>query len=56
MPPATSGDLRRDFETIFVKYAELNKERQKVFKVKRNLEARKKRSTNCIKKNEDPVD
>ena len=37
-----SGDLRRDFETIFVKYAELNKERQKVFRLKENLEARKK--------------
>ena len=35
-------DLRRDFETIFVKYGELNRERNKVFKVKADLEARKK--------------
>ena len=48
-----SGDLRRDFETIFVKYAELNKERQKVFKVKRNLEARKKWITDYVKKCEE---
>ncbi|NIP95349.1 MAG: hypothetical protein GWO24_18655, partial [Akkermansiaceae bacterium] len=37
-----ASDMRRDFETIFVKYADLNRERSKVFKLKRNLEARKK--------------
>lgn len=35
-------DMRQDFETIFVKYAQLNRERSKLFKLETNLEARKK--------------
>lgn len=37
-----ADDMRHDFDTIFRKYSELNRERSKVFKLKDNLEARKK--------------
>lgn len=35
------ADLRHDMETIFSKYAELNRERSNVYRAKSNLEARK---------------
>jgi hypothetical protein len=35
-------DMRQDFESIFVKYAQLNRERSKLYKLEANLEARKK--------------
>ena len=38
----TAKDVRDDFFTIFAKYAELNKEREQVAKLSKNLEARKK--------------
>ena len=38
----TAGDVRDDFFEIFAKYAELNKDRQKIAELKANLEARKK--------------
>lgn len=36
------ADLRQDMQTIFRKYAELNRERDTLFRAKANLEARKK--------------
>ena len=45
------ADLRNDMETIFLKYAELNRERENVFAAKRNLEARKKWIADYIKQN-----
>jgi len=36
----SAADMRQDFEAIFVKYGELNRERAKFFKLKRDLEAR----------------
>lgn len=35
-------DLRRDYNSIFEKYAELNRQRDRLFRLKENLEARKK--------------
>lgn len=43
------ADLRHDMASIFQKYAELNRERGKVFKAKDNLEARKKWIADYIK-------
>lgn len=34
-----AADMRQDFETIFVKYGELNRERSKVFALKKKLDA-----------------
>ena len=48
-----SSDLRQDFETIFVKYSELNRERQTIFKLKANLEARKKWIDDYVKEHGD---
>ncbi len=48
-----AGDLRGDINTIFTKYAELNRERENVYKAKRNLEARKKWIADYIKECEE---
>ena len=37
-----SDDLRQDFDSIFAKYAELNRERSRIGALRKNLEARKK--------------
>jgi hypothetical protein len=37
-----AGDMRNDFDDIFVKYAQLNRERSKVFALKKSLAAREK--------------
>jgi len=37
-----AGDMRNDFNEIFVKYAQLNEERSKIFELEKSLEARKK--------------
>ena len=47
------ADLRNDMAAIFEKYAELNRERESAFKMKRNLEARKKWIADYIKECEE---
>lgn len=37
-----ASDLRHDYETIFLKYAELNRQRSQAYRLQSNLEARKK--------------